>query len=145
MLPSPDVPRCRRELVSFHALPFMVGYTLRLSALRYRPLSRIAYVYQSYRALVWLCLVIFVNQLGFGSVTPVVPLYAQSFGVSVAAIGFSVAIYGLARFVGGVPTGQLADRIGRQPTLVLGEVITALGNLLCGLSTDYTQFLLFRF
>src|SRR5512133_3197234 len=81
--------------------------------------SRIAAVYQGNRALVWLCVVIFVNQLGFGSVTPVVALYAQSFGVSVAAIGLSVAVYGLARFAGGVPTGQLSDRLGRRSTLVL--------------------------
>lgn len=108
-------------------------------------MPRLSDAYQNNRALVWLCAVIFVNQLGFGSVTPVVPLYAKSFGVSISAIGLSVAVYGLARFIGGLPTGQLSDRLGRRPTLVIGEALTCLGNLLCGLATDYPQFLLFRF
>lgn len=90
-------------------------------------------------------MVIFVNQLGFGSVIPVAPLYAQSFGVSQSAIGLTIAVYGLARFLVNVPTGQMADRSGRRWTLVAGEVLTMLGNLLCGLAGSYEQFLLFRF
>lgn len=90
-------------------------------------------------------MVILVNQMGFGSIIPVTALYAQSFGVSQSAIGLSIAIYGFARFLVTVPTGQLADRMGRRSTLVLGEVVTALGNLLCGLAATFDQFLLFRF
>ena len=107
--------------------------------------SGLASLYRENRTLVWLSIVIFVNQLGFGAVIPVVPLYAQSFGVSQTAIGFSIAVYGLARFLVNVPTGQLADGIGRQRTLVLGEVITMVGNLLCGMAGSFEQFLLFRF
>lgn len=102
-------------------------------------------LYQHNRVLFWLCVVIFVNQLGFGSVIPVVPLYARSFGVSQSAIGLTVAVYGFARFLISVPAGRLADRIGRRWTLVLGETLTAVGNLLCGLSGSYEQFLAFRF
>jgi MFS family permease len=107
--------------------------------------SRLSDVYQANRALVWLCVVIFVNQLGFGAVIPVVPLYAASFGVPVSAIGLAVAVYGFARFVGNVPTAQIADRMGRRWALVIGEILTAAGNLGCGLSVTFEQFLLFRF
>jgi MFS family permease len=75
----------------------------------------------------------------------VVPLYAREFGVSQTAIGLSIAVYGLARFLVSVPTGQLADWLGRRWALVLGEAVSAVGNLLCGLSTTYEQFLLSRF
>ena len=44
------------------------------------------------RVLAWMCAIIFVNQLGFGAVIPVLPLYASSFGVSVSAIGATVAV-----------------------------------------------------
>jgi hypothetical protein len=54
--------------------------------------------------LLWMCVLIGVTQLGFGSVIPVLPLYAQSFDVSQSAIGATVAIYGLARFVIAMPT-----------------------------------------
>ena len=107
--------------------------------------GRLHQVYREYRVLVTLCAVIFLTQLGFGSIVPVVPLYAREFGVSQSAIGLTIAVYGLARFLVSMPTGWLADRLGRRWTLVLGEVATAAGNLLCGLSATYEQFLVFRF
>ena len=61
-----------------------------------------------------MCVLIGVNQLGFGAQILVLPLYAQSFGVTQFDIGLSVAVYGAARFVLGVPTGQVADRFGRR-------------------------------
>ncbi len=108
-------------------------------------MARIGDMYRANQALVWLSAVVAVNQLGFGSIIPVVPLYAKSFGVSQSAIGLSIGIYGLARFLANLPTGRLADTLGRRWTLVLGELVTALGNLLCGLSGSYEQFLAFRF
>lgn len=92
-----------------------------------------------------MCVLIFVNQLGFGSVVPVVPLYARGFGVPQSAIGLTIGIYGLARFLINVPAGTVADRIGRRGTLVIGSVLTVLGNILCGISTGYAMFLAGRF
>src|SRR5215831_9683799 len=89
------------------------------------------------RILVWMCVLIAVNQLGFGSVMPVLPLYARSFGVSQAAIGMSIAAYGLARLLIAVPSGQLADRAGRRAALALGGLVTAGGNLLCALAPTF--------
>jgi DHA1 family multidrug resistance protein-like MFS transporter len=97
------------------------------------------------RILVWMCVLIAINQLGFGSVVPVLPLYARSFGVSQAAIGLSIAIYGLARFLVAVPVGQLSDRLGRRPVLALGGLITAAGNLLCAYAPNYPTFVGARF
>ena len=93
----------------------------------------------------WVCLVIAVNQLGFGIIVPVTPIYARSFGVSEAAIGMVVAIYGLGRFLFSAPVGQAADRSGRKRTIFAGTLLTCVGSLLCGLAQDFTQLLLFRF
>jgi DHA1 family multidrug resistance protein-like MFS transporter len=97
------------------------------------------------RILMWVCLVIAVNQLGFGIIVPVTPIYARTFGVSEAAIGLVVAVYGLGRFLFSVPVGQAADRFGRKRTIFVGTLLTCVGSLLCGLATDFTQLLIFRF
>lgn len=97
------------------------------------------------RILMWVCLVIFVNQLGFGIIVPVTPIYARTFGVSEAAIGLVVAVYGLGRFLFSVPVGQAADRFGRKRTIFAGTILTCVGSLLCGLAGDFTQLLIFRF
>lgn len=107
--------------------------------------GRIGAGYRANQALVWACILIFVNQLGFGSIVPVVPLYAQEFGVSSAAIGLTIAIYGAARFLMNVPTGQIADRFGRRVALASGGAITVGGNLMCALVDSYWLFLGGRF
>jgi MFS family permease len=61
-----------------------------------------------------MCVLIAVNQLGFGAVVPVIALYARSFGVTQSAIRLAIAIYGLARFLVALPAGQLGDRLGRR-------------------------------
>src|SRR5205085_9346798 len=97
--------------------------------------------YSSNRVLVWMCVLIAVNQLGFGSVVPVTPLYAASFGVPASAIGLTIALYGLARFLFALPSVRLADRIGRRGTLALGGLVTVAGNLLCAVAPSYELFL----
>jgi MFS family permease len=72
------------------------------------------------RILIWMCALIAVNQLGFGSIVPVIALYARSFGVLQSAIGVAIGVYGLARFLIAVPAGQLADGLGRRNVLALG-------------------------
>ena len=97
------------------------------------------------RVLLAMCVLISINQLGFGSVIPVLPLYAQSFGVQASAIGLAVAIYGLARIFVAVPSGQLSDRLGRRPTLAIGGIISALGSFWCAAATGYPEFIVARF
>lgn len=101
--------------------------------------------YGRYRVLVWMCTLIAINQVGFGAIVPVVPLYASSFGVRPSAIGLAIAVYGLARFLINVPTGQLADRYGRRATLAFGGAVTVVGNVLCAVAPSYVPFLAARF
>src|SRR5262245_1923778 len=100
---------------------------------------------RSDRVLFWMCVLIAVNQLGFGSVVPVIALYARSFGVTQSAIGVAVAAYGLARFLIAMPVGQVADRLGRRAALAIGGLTTAAGNLLCAYAPSYAAFVAARF
>jgi DHA1 family multidrug resistance protein-like MFS transporter len=86
-----------------------------------------------------------VNQLGFGSVVPVLALYARSFGVTQSAIGLAIAVYGLARFLVSMPVGRLTDVVGRRTALALGGLVTAAGNLICAVAPSFMVFVLGRF
>jgi len=100
---------------------------------------------QGQTVLAWMCLLIAANQLGFGSIVPVVPLYAEEFGVSQTAIGLTIAVYGMARFLVNLPAGRLADLAGRRPTLALGGAVTVTGTVLCAIAPNYGMFLGARF
>lgn len=91
-----------------------------------------------------MCLLVGVNQLGFGAMVPSLPLYANSFGVSASAIGLAVAAYGFARFVTILPGGQLADRWGRRPVLAVGGLISAIGSFWCAAAQGFGEFILAR-
>ena len=95
--------------------------------------------------LIWMCVLIFANQLGFGAMVPSLPLYAETFGVSGAAIGLAIGVYGLARFVLAIPSGQISDKWGRKPALAIGGFLSTAGNLLSVYATDYPDFLIARF
>lgn len=97
------------------------------------------------RVLVWMCLLIGVNQLGFGAIIPVLPLYANEFGVSQTAIGTTIAVYGLARLLSGLPSGKLADSLGRRSVLALGGVLSAAGNFWCAYASSFEELILARF
>jgi DHA1 family multidrug resistance protein-like MFS transporter len=100
---------------------------------------------QGRSTLIWMCVLITVNQLGFGAIIPVVSLYADEFGVSKTAIGLAVAVYGLARLLLNVPAGRIADLAGRRSTLALGGAITVIGSILCAIAPTYPLFLAARF
>lgn len=95
--------------------------------------------------LIWMCVLIAANQLGFGAIVPVIALYAEDFQVSQTAIGLTVAVYGLARFLVSLPAGRLSDALGRKPTLAIGGFITLVGTIGCAVAPNYDIFLIARF
>ena len=97
------------------------------------------------RILIWMCVLIFANQLGFGAMVPSLPLYAAAFDVSATAIGMAIAVYGLARFALAMPCGQIADRCGRRWALVLGGLLSTAGNVWSVYADAYPEFLITRF
>lgn len=108
-------------------------------------LERIIGTLRANQILVWICLITLVNQLGFGMVIPVLPLFVQTFGGTAGAVGAAVALYGLGRLLFDLPMGQLTERLGRRQVLVVGEAITVTGTLLCALAPTYGVLLVGRF
>lgn len=95
--------------------------------------------------LLLICTATVVIMAGQGVVAPVLPLFARSFGVSAAVIGFSLSVFGLARLLLNVPLGIAADRYGRRLLLVGGPVVTAVGMIGTGLAPDVWVLLVWRF
>jgi len=61
--------------------------------------------------------------LGFQLLLPVVPLYAATLGAREAHVGFIMGSFALAAMVPRPLAGDLADRIGRRPLVLLGTAI----------------------
>ncbi|HEY6740130.1 MAG TPA: MFS transporter, partial [Actinopolymorphaceae bacterium] len=82
--------------------------------------------------------------LGFGILTPAIPLFTQAFGVGTTAAGAVVSAFALMRLVFGPFGGRLVDRLGERTTLVGGLAVVAVSALLAGLSQNYPQLLILR-
>lgn len=82
---------------------------------------------------------------GQGVVSPILPEFARSFGVSTAVIGLTFTAFAAARMVLNVPLGLLSDRRGRRVLLVGGPIVTAVGMFGAGFSQDIWQLLAWRF
>ena len=81
---------------------------------------------------------------GQGVVGPVLPIYADDFGVSTAVVGLTITSFGLARLLLNVPAGLWADRAGRRVLLIGGPLLTAIGMIGSGLAPTIWVLLLWR-
>ncbi len=95
--------------------------------------------------LVWMCVLVTANQLAFSANTPIIAQYAESFGVSMTAIGLTFAVYGLARLMFNIPAGSLADLLGRKQALALGGLLSGLSAIGCAIAPNYELFIGARF
>lgn len=77
-----------------------------------------------------------VNNLNDGLTWGVFPLLFTDHGLGLAAIGLIKGLYPLLWGFGQIPTGHLADRIGRKPLIVTGMLVQAAGLALALLLLD---------
>lgn len=82
---------------------------------------------------------------GQGIQGPVLPLFARQFGVGVAAVGLTVAAFGLARLLFNVPFGILADRRGRRLLMVGGPLVVAVSMVGAGMAGGIPSLTVWRF
>ncbi|WP_062520560.1 MFS transporter [Demequina silvatica] len=70
-----------------------------------------------------------------GFAVPVLVLLLQERGIGLATIGVIVAAYSAATLLLELPTGGLADTIGRRPVLVAAALLSAVGSLILAFGT----------
>lgn len=86
----------------------------------------------------------FVVALGFGLVVPVLPLFAESFGVGFALLGLVQFVFGLTRFSFGLASGLAVDRFGERASTVAGVLIVAASSYAAGFSQNFVQLVFAR-
>ncbi len=86
----------------------------------------------------------FVIAIGFGLITPVLPSFAQSFGVGAFASSVVVSAFAFFRLVFAPVGGRLIARLGERPIYLSGVVIVALSTGATAFAQDYWQLLVFR-
>lgn len=86
----------------------------------------------------------FVIAIGFGLVSPVLPAYARSFDVGVAAASFVVSIFSFFRLVFAPAGGALVQRLGERSVYLTGLVLVAASSLATAFADSYVQLLIFR-
>ncbi len=81
-----------------------------------------------------------VVMIGFGIIIPILPFYVDSyaaeFNMGGLAMGFLIAIYSVMQLIFSPIWGQLSERYGRKPILMVGVAGAAFSMLLFGLSTN---------
>ena len=82
--------------------------------------------------------------VGFGIIVPAIPFFAQTFGVSNAAIGLIVSIFAIVRMSSGLFAGRLVDQFGERIVYAVGLSIVSVSMFATGLASSYTQLLVFR-
>jgi EmrB/QacA subfamily drug resistance transporter len=74
-----------------------------------------------------------------------VPTLATALGTDILGISWALIVYQVAGIGLGVVCGRLGDLYGHHKMYGFGMAVMAIGSLLCGLSQDVFQLILFRF
>jgi DHA1 family multidrug resistance protein-like MFS transporter len=74
--------------------------------------------------------------MGFGMVIPVIPFLVQDFGANGQQLGLLMSVYALMQLIFSPMWGELSDRYGRRPIILLGLIGNGLSMLLMGLASQ---------
>jgi len=96
------------------------------------------------RSLAILFFTLVVIMLGFGLIIPILPFLVEKFGGGGIAMGSLMAVYSLMQFIFSPFWGDLSDRYGRKPLLLMGTIGNGLTMIGFGLSGNLWMLFLFR-
>ena len=82
--------------------------------------------------------------MGFGMVIPVIPFLVEAFGASGQELGIFMSIYALMQLIFSPMWGQLSDRYGRRPIMLIGLIGNGLSMLFMGLANSIPMLFLAR-
>ena len=91
------------------------------------------------RPLFIIFLTIFVNLVGFGIIIPLLPFYARTFGASPLVVGLLFASFSLSQLFASPVLGELSDRWGRRPVLILSLFGTVVSFVMLALAQGLTM------
>ena len=94
------------------------------------------------RGLFLVFMILFLDVIGIAIIMPVLPVYLEQLtggSVSDAALdgGWLLVVYAIMQFLFAPFLGNLSDRFGRRPILLLSVLTFAIDNLICALATSF--------
>jgi DHA1 family multidrug resistance protein-like MFS transporter len=88
---------------------------------------------------------VFLANMGWGVMSPVLADVQAQFRVSVFEIALANSVFGLARLILDVPIGLVMDRIDPRLVRFSGAAVLASGSVICALAGDFSILLFGRF
>src|SRR5918996_336643 len=88
------------------------------------------------RLLVLVSAVVMVDTVLYAALAPLLPRYADEFGLSKSGAGLLVAAYGTGVLVGALPAGIAAARFGPRRTVLVGLVLVAAASIGFGFASN---------
>ena len=82
--------------------------------------------------------------LGFGLIAPILPQYAASFDVGLAAASAIVTVFAFTRMAFAPAAGGIIARFGERRAYLAGLLIVAISSLMCALAGSYTELMVWR-
>jgi MFS family permease len=89
--------------------------------------------------------VVLVDTSFYAAITPLLPDLTEQFGLSKTGAGILAAAYPIGTFVGGLPGGIMAARVGVRPTVLFGLTLMVLSSIAVAFVNDIVLLDLSRF
>lgn len=75
-----------------------------------------------------------VVMMGFGIIIPILPFFVEKFSAGGSVLGMMMAIFSIMQFLFSPMWGELSDRYGRKPVIMIGALGNAVSMVIFGLS-----------
>ncbi len=89
-------------------------------------------------------LIVLVDVLGLTIILPLLPFYTEKMGGTPVTVGWLISAYSICQLIAGPILGQLSDRVGRKPVLLVSQTGTFLGFILLALAPNLKLIFLAR-
>ncbi|HIH00733.1 TPA: MFS transporter [Thermoplasmata archaeon] len=106
--------------------------------------SRLKATFALSRDFAVLVLALVIVSLGFGLLTPLLPLFGEILEMSPSALGVAFGLFSLSFIIALPPSGLLADKIGRKRMIISGILLFGVTTFLMVLIPEPYQFALLR-
>jgi len=96
------------------------------------------------KRLIIIFVTVFIDLVGFGIIIPMNPYLAGKFGASPLEVGLLMSVYSLFQFIFAPVWGQLSDRYGRRPVILISLLGAALAHTSFAFATSLTGLIVAR-
>lgn len=94
--------------------------------------------------LIIIFITVFIDLIGFGMIIPLSPYLAQKYGASALEVGLLMSIYSAFQFLMAPVWGQISDKIGRRPVILMSLFVAGSSHILFGLADSLALLFLAR-